>query len=69
MRDETEIEQMRARIAQQLEAVDGTGPNEQYWQKLEAAEVALDWALGDTDALGTVLALTPTEHTVDANDA
>jgi hypothetical protein len=56
MRDESELREIRAEVVAKLEELDGTGDDDEIvWQKLESAEVALDYALGENDILDNIL--------------
>ena len=56
MRDESDLREIRAELVSKLEDVEGTEAGDKVkWAKLEAAETALDYALGDNDVLENVL--------------
>ena len=58
MRSEKEVEKMLSRVVSELEDCDGGTPNDDdyiKWQKLEAAMVALEYALGQDDTFEIVM--------------
>lgn len=49
MKDEDEIEEMRQRLGE-IAASDGIESGSRQWHKIDAAEIALAWALGNADS-------------------